>query len=108
VDVLEEVRTRWRYIRRHQRSPFAAISPFLDIAEPAIHAIKDVAARFGLSLMLKGKTLAYDRCGNFIPRDLSHTQNALKHFSARAHCTRRNGRHLSRGVAVTVMRTAWG
>jgi ATP-grasp domain len=82
-------RTRWRYTRRHQRSSCAEIAPFLDIAEPTIHEIKDAAARLGLPLMLKSKTLAYDRCGNYILRDQSHTQDTPSKIPQRPPAVRR-------------------
>lgn len=40
------------------QSHSVSVAPFLDLVEPAIHAIKDAAARLGLPLMLKSKTLA--------------------------------------------------
>ena len=42
------------------------------------------------------------------PRDLLHTQDTLKTFSARASCTRINRRHSSRRSPSTVVRTVLG
>jgi phosphoribosylaminoimidazole carboxylase len=98
VDVLEEVeaqvevhpapstvRTIQDKFRQkvHLQSHSLPVAPFLDIAEPTIHAIKDAVARLGLPLMLKSKTLAYDGRGNFVLCDLSHTQEALDFLSGR-------------------------
>jgi phosphoribosylaminoimidazole carboxylase len=91
----------------HLQSYSLLIAPFLNIAEPTIHAIKDAVARLGLPLMLKSKTLAYDGRGNFALRDLSRTQDALEFL---------NGRPLYaekwvpfvKEIAVMVVRTAAG
>jgi phosphoribosylaminoimidazole carboxylase len=96
VDVLEEVevevhpapstiRTIQDKFRQkvHLQSHALPIAPFFDVVEPTIHGIKEAAARLGLPLMLKSKTLAYDGRGNFVLRDLSHVQDALEFLTGR-------------------------
>ena len=91
----------------HLQSHALPIAPFLDIAEPTTLGIKDAAARLGLPLMLKSKTLAYDGRGNFVLRDLSHVQDALEFLSGRPLYAEKWVPFVKE-IAVMVVRTARG
>ena len=67
----------------HLQSHALPIAPFLEIVEPSVQGLKEAAARLGLPLMLKSRTLAYDGRGNFVLRDLSHVQDALEFLNGR-------------------------
>jgi phosphoribosylaminoimidazole carboxylase len=122
VDVLEEVqaevevhpapstiRTIQDKFRQkvHLQSHSLPVAPFFDIAEPTIAAIKDAAARLGLPLMLKSKTLAYDGRGNFVLRDLSRAQDALEFLNGRPLYAEK-WMPFVKEIAVMVVRTAGG
>ena len=91
----------------HLQSHALPVAPFLEVVEPSVQGLKEAAARLGLPLMLKSRTLAYDGRGNFVLRDLSHVQDALDFL---------NGRPLYaekwvpfvKEIAVMVVRTAAG
>jgi len=125
VDVLEEVevevpvhpapstiRTIQDKFRQkvHLQCHALPIAPFFDLAEEeptTIHGIKEAAARLGLPLMLKSKTLAYDGRGNFVLRDLSHVQDALEFLSGRPLYAEKWVPFVKE-IAVMVVRTAGG
>jgi phosphoribosylaminoimidazole carboxylase len=122
VDVLEEVeaevkvhpapstiRTIQDKFRQkvHLQSHALPIAPFFDIAESTIQGIKEAAARLGLPLMLKSKTLAYDGRGNFVLRDLSQVQDALEFLSGRPLYAEKWVPFVKE-IAVMVVRTAGG
>lgn len=91
----------------HLQSHALPIAAFLEIAEPSIQGLKDAAARLGLPLMLKSKTLAYDGRGNFVLRDLSHVQDALEFLSGRPLYAEKWVPFVKE-IAVMVVRTATG
>ena len=55
----------------HLRFQAHPIVPSLDVVEPTVQGIKDASMSLGRPLVLKGKTLAYDRRGNFLLRNQS-------------------------------------
>jgi phosphoribosylaminoimidazole carboxylase len=91
----------------HLQSHAIPIAPFLDIIEPSIPGLKEAAARLGLPLLLKSKTLAYDGRGNFVLRDLSQAQDALEFLSDRPLYAEKWVPFVKE-IAVMVVRTAVG
>lgn len=91
----------------HLQSHALPIVPFLDIVEPSVQGLEDAAARLGLPLMLKSKTLAYDGRGNFVLRDLSHVHDALEFLSGRPLYAEKWVSFVKE-IAVMVVRTAAG
>ncbi len=91
----------------HLQSHAIPIAPFLNIVEPSIQGLKEAAARLGLPLVLKSKTLAYDGRGNFVLRDLSQAQNALEFLSDRPLYAEKWVPFVKE-IAVMVVRTAVG
>jgi len=91
----------------HLQSHTLPIAPFLDIVEPSIQGLKEAAARLGLPLMLKCKTLAYDGRGNFVLHDLSHVKDALEFLSGRPLYAEKWVPFVKE-IAVMVVRTAAG
>ncbi|EIN14410.1 Phosphoribosylaminoimidazole carboxylase [Punctularia strigosozonata HHB-11173 SS5] len=51
--------------------------------ESSVEGIKSVAERFGLPLMIKSRTLAYDGRGNYVLKDPSAAEQALSFLSDR-------------------------
>jgi phosphoribosylaminoimidazole carboxylase len=120
VDVLEEVgvevhpapstiRTIQDKFKQkvHLQSHALPVAPFLEIVEPSVQGLKEAAARLGLPLMLKSRTLAYDGRGNFVLRDLSHVQDALEFLDGRP-LYAEEWVPFVKEIAVMVVRTAAG
>jgi phosphoribosylaminoimidazole carboxylase len=91
----------------HLQSHAIPVAPSVDIPEPTIQGIKEAAARLGLPLMLKSKTLAYDGRGNFVLRDLSLVQDALEFLGGRPLYAEKWVPFVKE-IAVMVVRTADG
>ena len=91
----------------HLQSHALPVVPFLEIVEPSVQGLKDAAARLGLPLMLKSKTLAYDGRGNFVLRDLSRVQEALDFLGGRP-LYAEEWVPFVKEIAVMVVRTATG
>ncbi|KAJ3525178.1 hypothetical protein NM688_g8446 [Phlebia brevispora] len=62
--------------KKHLQSHGCPVSDFMAV-EPTAQSIEAAAATFGLPLMLKSKTLAYDGRGNYALRELSQIPDAL-------------------------------
>lgn len=66
-----------KYIQKeHLRQAGSPVSEFLAVDSSAA-SISEAAAKLGLPLMLKSRTLAYDGRGNFVIRDLAQVGEAL-------------------------------
>ncbi|KAF7790758.1 hypothetical protein EIP86_001715 [Pleurotus ostreatoroseus] len=62
--------------KQHLQAHGGPVSDFMQV-EPTAQSLQDAAARFGLPLMLKSRTLAYDGRGNFALREMSQIPEAL-------------------------------
>ncbi|OBZ71826.1 phosphoribosylaminoimidazole carboxylase [Grifola frondosa] len=62
--------------KEHLRAHGCPVSEFMSI-ESTVQSIHEAAAKLGLPLMLKSRTLAYDGRGNFVVRDLSQAEEAI-------------------------------
>jgi phosphoribosylaminoimidazole carboxylase len=68
--------------KEHLQVHTLPVASFLPV-DPTAQGITDAAAALGLPLMLKSRTLAYDGRGNYVLRDLSQIQDALRTLSDR-------------------------
>jgi phosphoribosylaminoimidazole carboxylase len=68
--------------KEHLQVHSLPVASFLPV-DPTAQGITDAAAALGLPLMLKSRTLAYDGRGNYVLRDLSQIQDALRTLSDR-------------------------
>jgi phosphoribosylaminoimidazole carboxylase len=62
--------------KQHLAAGGLPVSEFIEV-ESSVESVSAAAAKLGLPLMLKSRTLAYDGRGNFVLRDLSQAQEAI-------------------------------
>ncbi len=62
--------------KQHLQSHGLPVSEFIEV-ESTVEAVQNAARKFGLPLMLKSRTLAYDGRGNYVLRSLDQTDEAL-------------------------------
>lgn len=68
--------------KEHLASNSLPVSEFVAV-ESTVESIAAAAAKLGLPLMLKSRTLAYDGRGNFVLRELSQAANAIAFLNNR-------------------------
>jgi len=92
--------------KTHLLSCNIPVAPFIDV-ESTTQGITEAAAKLGLPLMLKSKTLAYDGRGNSVVRDLTQVQEALDFLSGRPLYAEKWVPFVKE-IAIMVVRTAEG
>jgi len=92
--------------KRHFQSHGCPVSEFLEV-QPSAESIRGAVEKFGLPLMLKSRTLAYDGRGNFAIRDISQIHEALALLKDRPLYAEK-WVAFSKEIAVMVVRTTTG
>ncbi|KAF9262857.1 phosphoribosylaminoimidazole carboxylase [Marasmius fiardii PR-910] len=92
--------------KEHLREKGCPISEYLRV-DSTVESVKEAAAKLGLPLMLKSRTLAYDGRGNYILNDIKKVKEAIDALGSRELYTEK-WVPFAKEVAVMVVRTRNG
>ncbi|KAG7088162.1 phosphoribosylaminoimidazole carboxylase ade2 [Marasmius oreades] len=68
--------------KEHLREKGCSISEYLRV-DSTVESVKEAAAKLGLPLMLKSRTLAYDGRGNYVLKDIENANEAIDALGGR-------------------------